>query len=108
MEKFKLEKSLVLPAVLLFVLNFADWISSVFASGYAVEGNPLVVALVNQPPVLSLVFKMAITFLACMLLLYAYQKGPKQYAKFGFAILIVYYGLVVGNNLLLMLGAAFA
>jgi len=100
--QFQTEASFIWRASILFVLNFADWLSTILALNYAREGNPLTTAIVNQPPLVSLVFKMIITILVCGLLNYAYNKGPKQYAKIGLSFLIIYYSIVIGNNLLIL------
>jgi len=99
--KVQTRASLIWGVILLLVLNFADWLSTVLLRTCALEGNPLMVAIINQPPPVSLAFKMTITLSACLLLTHAYNKGPRKYAKSGFAILNIFYGMVVANNILL-------
>lgn len=92
--------SVIWRVTALLFLNFIDWFSSILNSGYAREGNPLMVAIVDQPLV-ALVLKMVITLLSCSMLAYAYKRGPRRYAEIGFYVLILFYGVVVVNNLLL-------
>ena len=97
------EASLIGGVILLFVLNFADWLSSLFLRSYYQEGNPLMAAIMNKSPLVSLAVKMTITLLVCWLLIYAYMRGPKQYSKIGLVVLNLFYSIVVGNNCLLFI-----